>query len=140
MSKDTSNGRKLAGIRDLAFILLIALAALLAIWVMHVQRDKTGFNFAVVTLDGREIMRIDLADYKGPEEKLISLEKDFGVPVHFQLKDGAIRFYEVNCPDHLCEGFGFIKKEYESAICIPNRTVVVIYSREEVKQLKIVSN
>jgi hypothetical protein len=131
----TLSGRR----RDGLIILLIVIFALLAMWYRNALRQKEGYNFAVVTLDGREIMRIDLANYRDSEAKHISLEEQWGVPVHFELKEGAIRFYEVTCPDHLCEGYGFISREYESAVCLPNRTVVMIYSREEVKQLQIVS-
>lgn len=46
--------------------------------------------------------------------------------VTLEVKDGRIRFIDSVCPDHLCEGFGFIKDEDETAICMPAGVAVLI--------------
>ena len=43
-----------------------------------------------------------------------------------EVKDGAIRFINSQCPDHLCEGFGFIKDEDDMAVCMPAGVAVLI--------------
>ncbi len=51
--------------------------------------------------------------------------------VHLVVEDGAIAFEHSECPDHLCEGFGFINKENEYAICAPANVGVIITKGEE---------
>ena len=43
--------------------------------------------------------------------------------------DHKIRFVNVTCPDHLCEGFGFISLPTQTAVCMPNRVSVLIDGR-----------
>lgn len=67
-----------------------------------------------------------LVEIVGGETRTISLETD-GVyaiegaqlPVTLEVKEGKIRFIDSQCPDHLCEGFGWVQTEYDSAICVP---------------------
>ena len=63
--------------------------------------------------------------------KLEKINKYFGdlhvlKDVTLEVKDGQIRFINSICPDHLCEGFGFISMEDESAICMPAGVAVLI--------------
>ena len=46
--------------------------------------------------------------------------------VHIQVQDGAARFVDSPCPDHVCEGFGWISAEDQSATCLPARAVLII--------------
>ena len=46
--------------------------------------------------------------------------------VTLEVKDGAIRFINSQCPDHLCEGFGFVSEEDEFAVCMPAGVAVLI--------------
>lgn len=46
--------------------------------------------------------------------------------VHIEVKDGAARFVDSPCPDHICEGFGWISAEDQSATCLPARAVLTI--------------
>lgn len=122
--------RRFTGRRDIWVVLALVAAALLAMWALDALGSKEG-NIAVVTLRGQEIMRFNLRDYAQKTER-VSLVDSYGVPVHFELKDGTIRFVDVDCPDHLCEAVGPIRGEYESAACLPNETLVAVYSPEDV--------
>ena len=42
------------------------------------------------------------------------------------VKDGAIRFIDSPCPDHLCEGFGWLAKPDDWAACIPCQAAVTV--------------
>ena len=118
---------------DLAVIAVLIVAAAVAIWFMRTRAATEG-NVAVVTVRGQEIMRLDLSDYaKGTHR--ISLLEDYFVPVSLELADGGIRFVEVDCPDHLCEQMGICKNEYETAICLPNATVVAVYAPDNLPAL-----
>lgn len=46
--------------------------------------------------------------------------------VHYEIKNGQIRFIDVDCPDKLCENFGFLSREGELAVCLPNRVSIRI--------------
>ena len=46
--------------------------------------------------------------------------------VHIQIQDGAARFVDSPCPDHVCEGFGWLTKEDQTATCLPARAVLTI--------------
>ncbi|MBQ3588282.1 MAG: NusG domain II-containing protein, partial [Oscillospiraceae bacterium] len=45
-----------------------------------------------------------------------------------------IRFIESICPDHLCEGYGFISYEDETAICMPAGVAVLVTSEAKPEQ------
>ena len=60
----------------------------------------------------------------------ISLDKDAVydidtgyLTVHIEVKDGAARFIDSPCPDHICESFGWISQEDQTATCLPARAL-----------------
>ena len=40
--------------------------------------------------------------------------------VHIEVKDGAARFVDSPCPDHICESFGWLSAEDQTATCLPD--------------------
>lgn len=46
--------------------------------------------------------------------------------VHLQVKDGAVAFLDSQCPDHVCEQFGWLDKDGAWAACIPAGVYVVV--------------
>ena len=46
--------------------------------------------------------------------------------VHLQVKDGAIAFLDSQCPDHVCEQFGWLDKDGAWAACVPAGGYVVV--------------
>ena len=51
--------------------------------------------------------------------------------VHLQVKDGAIAFLDSQCPDHVCEQFGWLDKDGAWAACIPAGVYVVVEDTAE---------
>lgn len=45
-------------------------------------------------------------------------------PVTLEVKDGAIRFINSQCPDHKCEEFGWLRHEGDWALCAPAAVMV----------------
>ena len=45
---------------------------------------------------------------------------------NIEVKDGAARFIDSPCPDHICESFGWISQEDQTATCLPARAVLTI--------------
>ena len=50
--------------------------------------------------------------------------------VHIQIRDGAARFVDSPCPDHICESFGWLSNEDQTATCLPARAVLTIVPAE----------
>lgn len=103
---------------EIIIIMLLLAAAL--IWL--------AFSFFAPKNAGSE------AAVTGPtiETRYLSLNTD-GVyhieamlPVTLRVQDGRIRFENSVCPDHLCEGFGWISKEGQQAVCMPAGVAVTI--------------
>ena len=119
---------------DALIILLLAAACLAGLWFMKSRsRPGTQANYAVLTvndeiqaawpLDGSlDGQVIDLAPYAFPGKA--------------EFQDSRVRVVEVHCPDKICEGAGYIGGEFESAVCLPNRAAILIYTAEEYQNLR----
>lgn len=77
-------------------------------------------NAAVVTVNGKEVQRIELSidkeyvfDYNGAQNTVI-------------VKNGEIYMSVANCPDKLCILQGRISKTGQSIICLPHRFAIHI--------------
>ncbi len=79
----------------------------------------------VATSEGNIII-----DYSLDEDGLFDLETESGYTVHLEVLDGAIRFVESPCPDHICESYGWINYENQFAICAPSTVTILIAPKE----------
>ena len=50
--------------------------------------------------------------------------------IHLEVKDGAIAFVDSPCPDHLCEGYGWLSRQDDWAACLPAMANVVVMAEE----------
>ena len=108
--------------------LLFAAAVLLLAGALALWRARTGLPgtgqagmAARVTVDGRG------------EDVLLSLAEDgrYSVgggrlPVTLEISGGRIRFVDSQCPDHICEHYGWLSQEYDQAVCMPAGVVVTV--------------
>lgn len=53
-----------------------------------------------------------------------------GYVVHLQVRDGAIAFLDSQCPDHVCEDFGWLSRPGQWACCVPAGVFVTIEETE----------
>lgn len=53
-----------------------------------------------------------------------------GYIVHLQVKDGAIAFLDSQCPDHVCEEFGWLSQPGQWACCVPAQVYVEVEEAE----------
>lgn len=102
--------------REILIIAALVIACAAAIILISLAPRGSS---AAVYYDGELIQRIRL-----DRDAIYPIAA--GLPVTLEVKDGAIRFINSKCPDHLCEGFGFIGGEHEYAICMPAKAVVMI--------------
>ena len=55
-----------------------------------------------------------------PLDKDDTYDVDTGyLTVHIEVRDGAARFMDSPCPDHVCESFGWLSEEGAWAACVP---------------------
>ncbi len=103
---------------NLVFTLVVLAAA--AVLFLLLGRRAPG-RTALVTYDGgAQTLRIPLnrdGDY--------ALESG-GYTIHLQVREERIRFVDSPCPDHLCEGYGWLAQEGDFAACMPALASVVV--------------
>lgn len=100
-------------IRPVDFLILgLLVAACLLLYFL--LRPKTEGAYAVLYRENTEIARFALNE-----------DLEYTVPdcpdVTLQIKDGAIRFLESDCPDKVCVNSGFLSHPGEYAVCLPNK-------------------
>lgn len=111
--------RSLMKRRDI--IIIVAIVLICAVVLVWYSSRKPG-DVAVITFDGKTVKEISLTD----ADQLLTLQGNDRV--HFEMKDHAIRFVDVDCPDKICENVGYISKQGETAVCMPNKTTLTIIS------------
>ena len=72
-------------------------------------------------------------NYNGKQERMeidLSVDDTYHIetslPVTLVVKDGKIHFENSQCPDKLCEGFGEIYFDNQTASCLPAGVIVTI--------------
>ena len=99
---------------------IVLVAGLAGMLIMNAT--KTEGNKAVVDINfngNKDRMEIDLS-----KDETYHIETT--IPVTLVVEDGKIHFENSQCPDHLCEGFGEISFDGESASCLPAGVIVVV--------------
>lgn len=103
--------------------LIFALAVLAIAAVLFAMRNKSSGS------------KLEAQLTYGTDNKtmVISLDKDAEYDVdtglytvHIQVQDGAARFINSPCPDHICESYGWISQEDQTAVCMPALAVLTI--------------
>ena len=72
--------------------------------------------------------------YGTPQQEMrIALDKDARYDIdtgrytiHLQVQGGGIAFVQSPCPDHLCEGFGTLRRPGDWAACLPAQATITI--------------
>lgn len=110
---------------DLFIIAGLVVVALLAFFLFSLFSRTSDRMTAVISVDGEDIMQVDLSEEREPYT--ISLH-DQGIPVEFEVNDHRIRFINVDCPDKICENTGYVDSDGETAVCMPNKTVLTVHA------------
>ena len=77
-------------------------------------------NFAVVKVDGIVVRELDLT-----EEKIFAVEAGSGKNI-LEVKGGAVRVVEADCPDKICVRRGAIKNLGETIACVPHKILIEV--------------
>lgn len=46
--------------------------------------------------------------------------------IHLEVKNARIAFVDSPCPDHVCEGYGWLSKDGDWAACLPARASLMV--------------
>jgi len=103
-------------------VIIIALLFTAVLCLFFINRQDGAA--AEIIADGKLVRVLDL-DKNG----FFSIDERPGVM--FEIMDGAVCFAESNCPDKICVRTGFINKAGQTAVCLPNRTVIKVINGDD---------
>ena len=96
-----------------AAVILAAAGVLFALRAAHTTPGST-LEAELIYGDANTVQKFSL-------DKDATYDVDTGIyTVHIEVKDGS------PCPDHICEGYGWLSAEDQSATCLPARAVLTI--------------
>ncbi len=109
--------RRLITVADL--VLLVAVVAVTVVLFIGFDLPDRG-KVAVVTVDNKEVIRLELAvDAK----ECIKMAEGYNIIL---VSDGKCSVIEADCRDGICENRGEIFKKGESIVCLPHKMIVEI--------------
>ena len=110
--------QKTAAKSGLSAVILAAAAALLLVR----KANQTGAPLCAELIYGDANTKLTF-----PLETDADYDVDTGyLTVHIRIQNGAARFVDSPCPDHVCESFGWLSEEDQTATCLPARAVLTI--------------
>jgi hypothetical protein len=123
-SQERENAMKrLKGANRTAALILTGLALAAAVWLVLAHVLAKPGTVAEIWVDGKLLRTIALD--KAPDA-VFSIKEETGRDVEFEIRDHRIRFLHSDCPDKICVNTGFIHREFQTAVCMPNRVSIVI--------------
>lgn len=112
-------------------ILTLSMVAVIAVSFVAVRMfrnagENTG-KIAVIKQNDKVIKTIDLQAVNGPVRVEILGEYNNIV----LMEEGRIRFESASCPDHVCVRTGWLSRRGDTAVCLPNRSIIKIEGKAE---------
>lgn len=103
-------------------VFAIVILALAAVLLVVRNRHASGSKLTAELIYGDNNTTMDLS-----LDKDATYDVDTGYyTVHIEVQDGRARFVDSPCPDHICESFGWLSAEDQTATCLPARAVLTI--------------
>lgn len=115
------------GDKILLATLMVIIAGSFGGFEIYKKIGTDSYKIAVIKQNDKVIRRIDLESVVGPQE--ITVTGDYTDVV--LVERGRIRFRDANCPDLICVKTGWLTKKGDMAVCLPNRTIVIIEGENE---------
>lgn len=107
--------------------LIFTVAVLLAAAVLFGLRWYNARQTAGLPVYGLLTYGEDNRTMEIPLEENRVYDIDTGLyTIHLEVKDGAVGFVNSPCPDHVCEGYGYLSAVDSQAVCMPARAWLVI--------------
>ncbi len=108
------------------FLMVVSVGLVVPIW-----NGAPKANTAVVTVQNKEVLRLDL--YKNEK---YTVKGTLG-NVYIQVKDGKVRVYQETSAHHICSKQGYVSQPNVPIVCLPNETVVTIESNQSTEDTVI---
>ncbi len=106
---------------NLLFAAVILAAAAVLFWRRDAGKDTSlPLKAQLVYGDDNTVMDLPL-----DVDQVYDVDTGY-LTVHIQVQDGAARFIDSPCPDHICEGYGWLTIEDQTATCLPARAVLTL--------------
>ena len=106
---------------DFIVIISFVLLAIASYFVINNTTNET-VKTAVIYKDNKEVASILLTSQN--EGKVINIDGKY--PLKAVVKDGKIGVEDATCPDKLCVKQGFIGRNGEMIVCLPNDTYIKV--------------
>jgi hypothetical protein len=108
---------------DLIIILTVALAAL--IFILWQRSGKTPLT-ADISVNGKTVESVNLSKVTDRVE----IRPEGTGDVLIVAENGRIRFEFSDCPDKLCVKQGELYRKGDTAVCLPEKTVITVRGSE----------
>ncbi len=103
-----------------ASILIVAVAVFFIIGLIFPKG-----SFVTIQKDGKTVTTLPLDT---DTEIKIGDEEDYNLLI---IQNGEAYIKDASCPDKLCIHQGKVSKQGETLVCLPNKTVITVSSKEE---------
>ncbi len=107
-------------------ILIAAIVFIAVIGIIYLFCFRPSGNYVEVTVDGKLYGTYSLSENR--TENIIS-EYNNGHNT-LVIKDGKAEVTRASCPDGICAAHSPIYRDGESIVCLPNRVVITVISKE----------
>lgn len=108
-------------ISDIILIILVILIA----GTMIIFNKKEDSDQALVYYENYLVLKIDLNQNKEYDVE------GYNGNVHIVVMNKKIKVEEENSPKHICSKQGFISSSNETIVCLPNKIVIKIESKDK---------
>ncbi len=107
-------------------LILIALVLLISFMIGLIQKSANTQNENRYAYIYHENILVEQIDLNSAENTTFALNQN--PEIIFEIKDGEIAFISSPCHDKICIKTGFISQNGETAVCLPEKTVLTIKS------------
>lgn len=111
---------------DKKLILIVFILFIIIFGILKLT-EKHGNLEALVYYENDLVLKIDLSH----EEKEYTVE-GYNGEIKLLAGNGKIKVSDEISPLHLCSKMGYISKSYEQIVCLPNKIVIKIDSKDEI--------
>lgn len=102
-------------------VIILSLIVLLILKVTETEGSKV-----VITIDGNVYDTLDLN-----KDTTFTVKGEAGAWNTFEIREGYVKMLDASCPDKLCVMHKKIHFNHETIVCLPNKVVLEVTSKEE---------
>ncbi len=108
---------------DKFIIICIILISILSMFTMNIFFYNSVGTEVIIELDGKSYAKYNFNEITS--RKIIEIKTEYGYN-KVEIDNNKVRILEASCPDQLCVTSGWIEKNNQMIVCLPNRLVVKV--------------